>query len=78
MGKYIWSLIVTVFKARLPTPTGSHVHRKSGGIKEMVQERRVVTARRQKTGSRQFKTASVDDRGQTRRVTMLANPSSNP
>ena len=30
MGKYLWSVIAT------PPPTGSHVHRKSGSIKEMT------------------------------------------
>ena len=30
--------------SRLGPPTGSHLHRKSGSIKEMMQDRRVVTA----------------------------------
>jgi len=32
-----------LFKVSPPPPTGSHIHRKSGSIKEMVQDRHVVT-----------------------------------
>jgi len=31
------------FSRLAPPPTGSHIHRKSGSIKEMVQDRHVVT-----------------------------------
>jgi len=46
-GKYLWSLIATVFQkmtnfSRYRRPTGSHIHPKSGGIKEMARDRRIV------------------------------------
>jgi len=42
VGKYLWSLIATVFQNdrlfKVRRPTGSHVHRKSGSIKEMARD----------------------------------------
>ena len=42
MGKYLWSLIATVFQNdilfEVRRPTGSHIHPKSGSIKEMARD----------------------------------------
>jgi len=46
MGKYLWSLIATVFQNdrlfAVRRPTGSHIHPKSGSIKEMARDRHIV------------------------------------
>ena len=47
MGKYLRSLIATVFQNdrlfEVSGPTGSHIHPKSGSIKEMARDRHIVT-----------------------------------
>jgi len=49
MGKYVWSLIATVFQkwktfqSYAPLRPLTHIHRKSGSIKETVQDRDIDT-----------------------------------
>jgi len=52
MGKYVWSLIATVFQkwktfqSYAPLQAVTHIHRKSGSIKETVQDRDIDTTDR--------------------------------